>query len=251
MARYRSSARVRAFNRRYPPKRRRYDRRRRRTYARRPRLRRPLPLGGFPAKKLVHLRYVDAVAMNPTTTTISHIGYKANSVHDPDVGSHSTTHQPSNFDRWAANYKRYCVIASKITVWPVIESTGNAVPGTLAVCASKDGDKLTTAYGNGFTNHVLEEPGVASNKSYSISGVNNSAYRPLKAYFSAKKAFGGNLLNSAAGSAVTSDPTHQWHFEVGYMSPSDSTDPAQMTFRVQLDYIVVFTERLGTSYSTA
>lgn len=199
-----------------------------------------LPLGGMPKSKLVKLRYAHTISMNPTIGTVAQQLFAANDIHDPyrsGVG-----HQPSNHDRWSAFFDRYCVLGSKCTVYPVHTTTSSVTPGTLMLCLSEDGTTITTAHGAGGIDNLIEQPRLkVSMKSVGMN--QSSGLGKLVKTFSAKKFFGGSVVNKAdwAGDFGAS-PSEGAFFEVAFASADNYNDPGSMTFRVVIDYIVLLTE---------
>lgn len=99
--------------RRLPYRRRRLMLRRR--LARRPRVSRfRAPLGSFPARKTVALRYVQTVSLDPSAATNAIQVFRANSIFDPDYTG--TGHQPMFRDNYATIYNEYKVNHSTITM---------------------------------------------------------------------------------------------------------------------------------------
>lgn len=208
---------------------------------RRRKIRRPLPIGGFPRSLKVKLRYVQTFTLNPVAGGIAVQAFRANSLYDPDQTG--VGHQPSNYDRLTDIYDRYTVLGSKCTVKPVQASTTGYQPGTLVLHLSENGGDLAIAHGNGVDN-VLEQPRLVQNY-MEIGNMNNIQYpQNISLKFSAKKFFG---IRSVVGkSPYTADtlanPTEGAFYEVAFMSPDDSNDPGAITLRVTIDYIAVMTE---------
>lgn len=200
-----------------------------------------LPIGGFHQSQLVKLRYVETVRFNPPVGGISHNVFRANSLHDPNVTG--VGHQPSNFDRWANTYDRYTVLGAKCTAYPVYTNgTNSAKPGTMALCLSEAGNKLTIAHGSGGIDNILEQPRLRASMNY-VAGLNAPPTK-LSKKFSAKKFFGTkNLIGQSPYSAdVTTSPAEGAFFEVALISPDDTNDPSEVTIRIVIDYIAMFTE---------
>lgn len=73
-----------------------------------------VPLG-FPRQQVVTLRYVDYVTFPTDATGIpTYVTFRCNSIYDPYEGIGG--HQPLMYDNWAALWRHYVVIGSKIQV---------------------------------------------------------------------------------------------------------------------------------------
>lgn len=72
-----------------------------------------LPLGMFPSRKQVVLRYVEDFTLNPGSASVATYIFRANSLFDPNYTS--TGHQPMFFDTYASIYAGYKVRHSTIT----------------------------------------------------------------------------------------------------------------------------------------
>lgn len=201
-----------------------------------------LPLGGFGSKYTARLRYVESVSLNPSVTTPAYQVYRANSVYDPNFTG--LGHQPSNYDRLTAIFDRYTVIGSKLKVYPVWTGNSNLVPGTLAVKLSEGGVDLATAHAAGGINNVLEQPRLTRSLRNLGNAQNFNSRLPLVSTFSATKFFGTkNIVGVPPYSADwNANPNEDAFYEIAYMSPDGLGNPDSMTFRIEIDYIVIFTE---------
>lgn len=221
---------------------RRKQKKKRFTRRKRPyRRKRSLPVGGFANSKLVKLRYVQTISLNATGVIPAINEFRANSVYDPDKTG--VGHQPSNHDRLAAIYDRYTVLGAKCTVhWVPTSSTPISPPPVLLLHTSENGGDLALAHASGGINNVLEQPRLSNSHSY----IGDPSSKPvmLTKYFSAKKFFGISKFvgDSPYSADTTANPTEGAFFEVGVISPDDSVDPGAVSVRVEIDYIVVYTE---------
>lgn len=202
-----------------------------------------LPIGGFPTKMMVRLKYVETFSLDPGIGGLATQVFRANSLFDPNLTG--IGHQPSNYDKVAGIYDRYTVLGAKITVYPVYYTTSNVTSGTLMCHLSEDGTDLATAHGTGGIANMLEQPRIS--RSISALGVINSPNQrtPLTRYFSAKKFFGrhkSQILAEPYSSDVSNDPPEQAYFEVGYASADDTNDPGLMKFRAEIEYIALMSE---------
>lgn len=200
-----------------------------------------LPIGGFPARLMVKLRYCQTFALNPGAGTLVQQNFRANSLFDPD--STGVGHQPSNYDRLTELYDRYTVVSSKIKICDVGVTTSGISNGLLAIMLSEAGTDLATAHGAGGVDNVCEQPRL-KRALKNFSSHQNSGPNSWSLTFSAKKFFGvGKIVGEEPYTAdVAANPAEQAFFEVGYMSPNDSLDPGTKTFRAEIEYIAVMTE---------
>lgn len=100
------------FKRKAVKKRRNVHRRKYTRKLRVPRMR--TALGNFPATKTVALRYVDTVALNPTSTGVATNVFRVNNIFDPDYTG--IGHQPMYYDNYSAVYSQYRVNYATITM---------------------------------------------------------------------------------------------------------------------------------------
>lgn len=201
-----------------------------------------LPLGGFPQKLMVRLKYVEHFTLNPGAGLAAIQLYRANSLFDPNLTG--VGHQPSNYDKLATIYDRYSVVGAKLKCYPVGTAVTNVTPGTLIIHVSEDGNTLSTAHASGGISNMLEQPRVARTIRH-MGMVNNYVKElPLVKYFSAKKFFGkkADLYADPYSADIGANPGEMAFFEVGYVSSDDAIDPGAMTFRVEIEYIALMSE---------
>lgn len=180
----------------------------------------------LPNKLKVSLRYSDnQLVVNPTSTNVVNIVFKANDMYDPyDTGG---GHQPRGFDQLIAMYDHFQVIGSKITVQM------NESPTTL-----RWGILLSdTAVGPVIQTDALEYPSANS-----VHG-STKVYEPtcLSLAYSQKKFFGHRDLEQQFEGRSSGSPTELAYFNVYAMS-SSTADPANVYFTVTIDYIAILTE---------
>lgn len=208
------------------------------------RVRLSLPLGGFPDKMRVRLKYVDQVSLDATASVPAIHVWRANSLYDPDYTATLTGHQPSNFDKLATIYDRYTVTGAKIRVYPVYPAGSNLTPPPqMVVHLSEDGTDLLTAFGSGGLNNVLEQPKIARNVK-SLATTNSGGPWSWTRNFSAYKFFGvKDVVGESPYSAdIAANPTEGAFFEVGAFSVDASNNPTATLFRVEIEYIATMTE---------
>lgn len=205
------------------------------------RVRMPLPLGGFPNKMRVRLKYVDQISLDATASVAAFKVFRANSLYDPDndVGGH----QPSNFDKLATIYDRYTVTGSMIKVYPLYPSGSSITAPQMVIHLSEGGDDLSTAFTAGGLNNVLEQPKIARNVK-NLSSTNSGAPWLWTRKFSAYKFFGVKDVvgESPYSAGITANPTEGAFFEIGAFSIDGSTNPSATLFRVEIEYIATMTE---------
>lgn len=196
-------------------------------------------LEGFPKRKLVKLRYVQEVSLNPGISSFSVHQFRANSVFDPDFTG--VGHQPMGFDEWAALYERYTVYGSKINVMYAPTSTASVAPGYYGVTLYGTAGQLSSTYGN--VEAILE--GKLTGYTTTMSGSSNSVFLPRSLWrkFSARNFFGKTdpLDDPDIGALVSTNPVNLAYYGV-WCGASGGNDPGQMNFKVQIDYIVMFHE---------
>jgi len=112
MPKRRKSSNGRSRKRRRTPYKRRTVRARRRS-----RIRTLNPgRAGVPSKTLVNHVYCDTISLNPGAGVGAQHIFRANSIYDPDLTGVLTGHQPFLHDQLAAQYKKYKVVSSSISV---------------------------------------------------------------------------------------------------------------------------------------
>ena len=203
-----------------------------------------LPLGGFPERKAARLKYCSFITLDPGSLDsaipkVHH--FRANSCFDPDYTS--VGHQPRGFDEHAAIYDHYTVIGSKISATFESDVDNYAAAGQYCFLMLQDTDNTPTSLID-----IVEE-----------SDKNKIDYRPRSGFdgksitlhkkFSPYKMFGipkkDSLMNNDRLTCqVSTNPAEDAIFTVGVCSNrTTSTDPPRLTCRVEIEYLVVFTEK--------
>lgn len=87
-----------------------------RSKARRRMFKSAIPMG-MPVQFITKMVYCSEFSLDPADGTAVVKVFRANDLYDPDyaVGGH----QPSPFDQFCAFYSNFCVLSSKIELWPV------------------------------------------------------------------------------------------------------------------------------------
>lgn len=194
-----------------------------------------LPLTGFPKCKMVRLRYVETVALDPGAALISFNAFVANDMFDPNTTG--IGHQPRGFDQNMTSYNHFTVLGAKCTATylPTAASDKAGIMGILLTATGTGASSFTGV------DDLLESQVIG--KSHVVCGGINRVQRTVTKKFSAKKFFCiKNFISkdlyrgSAAGS-----PSEKAYFEVMYSS-TDANDPSLAKIRVTIDYIAMLTE---------
>lgn len=197
---------------------------------------------GFPANKIVRLRYAERIPMSPTgPATFTWHNMRANSVFDPNqTGS---GHQPMGFDQWAGFYNHYVVVGSKITVKWISEAPLSSETNAMIV-GVKLTDDTTPILSGGQAWDNISERGFSKR----IMIMNDQNVKPVTtiAKFSPKKFFNiANVKDNVLriGAPVTSNPTEEAIFQLWFCSANDTVVSAYIIQAfVTIDYLVLFSE---------
>lgn len=219
----------------------------------RPRSRRArLTLGGFPTKRIAKLRYTTYDALNPGAGNVTSTLFRLNSCYDPLYSTGG--HQPRFFDQFMVLYERYTVIGSKITVtWqPTTEAETTGNPAQFGIYIPKDAnDASLPPFGiAGNPQSILENKGMGPTRLVGASGTTPRG-RPasITKKWSAKRYFGDDIIKNAGITSADNDysGTNATNPENGALAicyalaMNGATTPFTFHFRVQIDYIVLFT----------
>lgn len=207
--------------------------------------RKALPLGGFPERKAVRLKYVDFISLDSTasgsaTPTIHH--FRANSLYDPDLSS--SGHQPRGFDQHALLYDHYTVIGSKIKVTFESDVDNVSPAGQYCFLVLQD-----TAGTPGNLIDIMEGGQGKSKFSYRPRNTDSGKSITLRQKFSPYEMFGipktTSLLSMDELTPLcTANPLEDAIYTIGVMCQrTTSTDPPAVIARVEIEYIVVFSEK--------
>lgn len=205
-----------------PRKRRRFVRRKRKSY---------IPYGLLPAyKKVVRLKYRDTVKLSPTIPNVPSKSYfSCCSIYDPDRTG--TGHQPKGMDQLAAYYSHYTVIGSKIHIKMYDQYTTSML---VFIVPTRD---TSPAY-LGNVSEVLE----ADRCQYRLIGNSKQNTRGITSTYSKRKIF-GNTTNEQLTSNFTSNPGEDYYWCVGAINGSSGVTPVTVPIVVEIEYIVLCTER--------
>lgn len=205
---------------------------------------RRIPLSGFPAKKLVRLRYATRLNLDaPIDGTPVHNGYRANGMYDPNMALGG--HQPMGFDQWMTVYDHFTVLGSKITVRYVPNTTTAFPPIAFGIMLTDDS---VFPYTNTDALHAIMESSHGG-RAMRLADISNSATSrnlSVTRTFSAKRFFGKAFLTGSEDykGAINADPTEQACFLVWALNPTTAgNDPPSCSFVVTVEYIAMLTER--------
>lgn len=190
-----------------------------------------------PASRVVSMRYVDTISIDPSTSVAGSHVYRANSVWDPDYTI--TGHQPYGFDEISPFYDHYTVLGSKITArfisLATTPSSGTAHVGILLK------DNVTVV-----SNPTLVMEATGSRYRLMTNAGASQASPNVSCYYSPKRFFGIKDINDnrgLLGSATTGNPTEDAYFHV-WATPIDASyNVAAMNVLITIEYTVKFTER--------
>lgn len=189
---------------------------------------------GFPATKVVNMRYVAQVSLTSDTGTMGRYVFRANSCYDPDYTG--TGSQPRGFDQWGSFYQSYTVIGSKIRMYcNDSNQTTNTFPFLFGV-------QLTTDLASVSTNYIdIVEQG---REKFCIYNRNQNAKRGISKGFSMKKLF--NLTNvrdnqQEHGAHWGNNPTEVAYFTV-WQQPQDKASTMTNNYLIIMDFSVLMSE---------
>lgn len=204
------------------------------------------PLNGFPKSKLVRLRWVENVVLNPTTGALAVSYFAANAM--TDITGSSSGHQPRGFDQQMVGYEHYTVVGSKITariVPQIVAQVSNTQTPYVWGIAT-----LPTASITGITSPEEMIETRLGGTSFRLAGANQafgaSQVSPsLTRKFSSKKFFTSKAIvgDSQYEGGTSYNPSELAHYALwGGPSGGASVDPDPQNFIVTIDYLAVLTE---------
>lgn len=214
--------------------RRRYTRKRKTRKRRKAYIGRAMP--GFPANKIVKMRYVDRQSINPGVSTMGGWIYRANSINDPDYSGMG--HQPLGHDEWSNFYNHYVVIGSKISVKYVYSATNANEGQAIGVYLSDD-----TSYPSDMNN--LIEQGLGKYRVMGAASYSAPSAPTIVNKFSAKKFFNVTDIKDNVGrlgAAFNANPQEQANYIIWVGALDPTSDLGQTYILVTIDYIVAVME---------
>lgn len=196
---------------------------------------RRMPITGFPASKIIKLKYVETFVLDPATTAVaaSYI-FRATDISDPNYSG--VGHQPLAHDTWAAIYQSYDVIKSTCKFTYTNRAPQGAVEGQYVMWAKTHPN---TAYST-VVDTVMEQPGL--NKKMLTSSQERS--QSLRISYRKKTRYGSSSTDTRAG--FGSSPSEQTYFILGCQSlyttleaPTGNPPPifvmAEIVYTVKVD----------------
>lgn len=192
---------------------------------------------GLPQKVLVKHKYVETFTLTATGVPSSYV-FRANSMFDPNLTG--VGHQPMYFDQYAALYNHYTVIGSKITFQ--FTSADNVYPPFQVACVLDDDGAQPTPLADAVAEQTL------GSKVILMPSDSTDTVRHLTLKFSAKKNFGGSVVNNAGlrGNATTNPTEQMFYF---FSITPRSGDNAEVRCTASIEYIAVWAELKEQSQS--
>lgn len=195
-------------------------------------------LPGFPANKVVKMRYTDHIELNAAALSLAVQQYRANSVYDPDYTGGGANVSCMGFDQWKTFYNHYCVIGAKITIEAIYSSASTSKMAVVGIYLSDD----TT---------------IPSSSVKTLADQGRGVYRPIMDHvnsgivptrctltFSPKTMFGIKDVQdniSRIGAQTGANPTEEAYFNI-YAGCLDGSDAGNCEVFVTIDYSVLWTE---------
>lgn len=168
---------------------------------------RRLPSSGFPASKIIKLKYVETFALDVASTgTSQSYVFRAADIYDPNYSG--TGHQPLAHDTWAAIYQSYDVIKSTCKFTYTNRAPTGGVEGQFVVWAKTHPN---VSYSTS-TDTVLEQPGLK--KRMLLSSQSNS--QSLTISYRKKGRYGSSATDTRSG--FNNSPAEQTFFIIGCQS---------------------------------
>lgn len=202
-------------------------------------------LGGFPTTLGAKLRYVDEVSIDPGAAGTAYDTYTLNSIYDPYTGTGG--HQPMGTDELFAVYKNATVVGTKMTVTPISSAVTNVNPGAIVLFKSPNVGSLSAAS----FSPILEQSNATD---YSIGGMINTTgameTHPLTITYSPKQDQGitNPMDENGLRNTASSGPSKPYYGEI-YVASIAANDPGAVQVIVELEFLVVFSERVAQSSS--
>lgn len=195
---------------------------------------------GFPATKVIPMRYCETVTLSAAAGTMAKYVFRANSIYDPNYTG--TGHQPSGHDQWSAFYGRYTVIGAKMRAYNTDSAVSQAYPFVYGIQLNTDLATVASQY------DVIIEQG---RDKFSFHNSNYDRKRGVMKGYSPKRFF--NLTNIkdnmlTHGSHFGANPTEEALFTLWAQDQAKSNAVGN-NFVVIIDYMVLLSEPLNLPQS--
>lgn len=215
------------------------------------------PLGNFPPRKTVALRYVDSIALDAAAATAAVQVFRVNNIFDPDYSGFG--HQPMFRDNYATLYNRYKVNYATITMVAMTTHKVNVIaPVTLEGTTTSNSEFyannqracrmwiLRDQFVNDYPaklDTLIEEGN--TNLTWKYCPQTTSGYMPTLKYKcwphkQCNVAFNDDTLTAP----MTAGPNNECYFVCGVSDLGDATDPGSMVFQFIITYNVTFYDLL-------
>lgn len=189
-------------------------------------IRKFLPLSGFPEKKVVKLRYVETILMESSSALTQTYAFSCNSAYDPNQSG--SGHQPYGFDQWALIYNHYKVLGSKMKL--TVSGAGQAQTGTIYGIKVDDDASISSNI-----NQLMEQ----KDSKYNVI-IGQNAPSALFKKWSLRKTM--DPTNDGVSAIVGASPADQEYYVI-YAGCADGASAfGKLALQVQIDYIIQFTE---------
>lgn len=198
-------------------------------------------------KKMVKLRYVDTVSINPGAAAVAPHFFSANGIFDPDETG--TGHQPLLHDTYALLYRNYRVVSSKIKVSSISSSLTNVNPAFWGVFTDENASldyTLSTA--------IIEDKTRTKGYRQSISGAvslqgNGRLTGPMTASFNSKRNLGKQFqVETTVFGANPSTAGALYHYII-WAGSVLGNDPGVIPFLVELEYVIELSDPINVAQS--
>jgi len=195
----------------------------------------------IPDELRVTLKYTQQMILTETTGTATNYLFRGNGPFDPDLTG--TGAQPSGYDQWSAFYQMQRTLGSRIRVKAIsLSQSLTFFRFVLAPITSITPFNAATGIDNFAVSKYAQMAEI----------VTNTKPIPLTAECSTAKIFGKSLRDIEGeddyASLISATPAFQWAWQI-MMDALDLTNTASVTFIVELEYDVVFWDRVNVGLS--
>lgn len=204
------------------------------------------PLAGYPKSKLIRLRWVENVVLDPATGSLDVKYFACNGM--TDVTGTSSGHQPRGFDQQMLGYQHYTVIGAKFNARLVPQVSAGVVDSQTPFVWGVG--VMPTASITGLTSpeEIIESR--LGGTTYRLAGVNNTYGSGITApsltrVFSTKKYFNKTAVVGTPGyeGYTSANPTELAFFTLwGGPSGGAAVNPDAQNFIVTIEYLAVLSE---------